>query len=316
MKSIYSYNSLKDNYIDFLCLVDKMKLFDVLDSIIEKINLDFDVEEREDSISIVFTNGKMIKVYEEFIFEINKSVTLDIDDNNLVNTIVEMINVQSLNTQDIENKKIIKTEENNNVNVSNNIEIKETTSQVDNIIIKLCDEFDVRNYLHEDSFLSIVNHDTEGLAIGELSKQKRLSMLFYLAYINQNAGMELELKFTSTYVGLKDEIEAKYYCLIVFAREVLRVDGEDKLNLNNITKYKIDQCFGFNGVTKKTMVINKPTSVNSKRSYSSATNNSYKSRYQKYKCPYCGADLELKSGKYGMFYGCSRWPRCDYTRDV
>ena len=110
MKSIYSYNSLKDNYIDFLCLVDKMKLFDVLDSIIEKINLDFDVEEREDSISIFFTNGKMIKVYEEFIFEINESVTLDIDDNNLVNTIVEMINVQSLNTQDIENKKIINLE--------------------------------------------------------------------------------------------------------------------------------------------------------------------------------------------------------------
>jgi ssDNA-binding Zn-finger/Zn-ribbon topoisomerase 1 len=28
-------------------------------------------------------------------------------------------------------------------------------------------------------------------------------------------------------------------------------------------------------------------------------------------CPDCGADMILKDGKYGKFYGCERYPQCD-----
>ena len=31
------------------------------------------------------------------------------------------------------------------------------------------------------------------------------------------------------------------------------------------------------------------------------------------KCPNCGADMILRNGKYGQFYGCSNYPRCKYT---
>lgn len=30
------------------------------------------------------------------------------------------------------------------------------------------------------------------------------------------------------------------------------------------------------------------------------------------KCPRCGGDLVLREGKYGLFYGCSNYPRCNY----
>lgn len=30
-------------------------------------------------------------------------------------------------------------------------------------------------------------------------------------------------------------------------------------------------------------------------------------------CPKCGGDLVLRDGKYGKFYGCSRYPNCSYT---
>lgn len=30
------------------------------------------------------------------------------------------------------------------------------------------------------------------------------------------------------------------------------------------------------------------------------------------KCPRCGADLVLRKGQYGKFYGCSNYPRCKY----
>jgi DNA topoisomerase-1 len=33
-------------------------------------------------------------------------------------------------------------------------------------------------------------------------------------------------------------------------------------------------------------------------------------------CPQCGAELLLRSGKYGLFVGCSSYPQCDYTTKI
>ena len=33
-------------------------------------------------------------------------------------------------------------------------------------------------------------------------------------------------------------------------------------------------------------------------------------------CPRCGAELVLRRGQYGEFYGCSNYPRCHYTHKV
>lgn len=32
-------------------------------------------------------------------------------------------------------------------------------------------------------------------------------------------------------------------------------------------------------------------------------------------CPRCGGALQLRSGKYGNFYGCSNYPKCKFTKD-
>ncbi len=37
---------------------------------------------------------------------------------------------------------------------------------------------------------------------------------------------------------------------------------------------------------------------------------------QKKYCPDCGSELELKHGKYGSFYGCSKWPTCSHTENL
>ena len=34
------------------------------------------------------------------------------------------------------------------------------------------------------------------------------------------------------------------------------------------------------------------------------------------KCPKCGAEMREKSGRYGRFLGCPKWPRCNGTRDL
>lgn len=33
-------------------------------------------------------------------------------------------------------------------------------------------------------------------------------------------------------------------------------------------------------------------------------------------CPQCGAELQLKKGRYGLFVGCSAYPTCDYLTDA
>ena len=32
-------------------------------------------------------------------------------------------------------------------------------------------------------------------------------------------------------------------------------------------------------------------------------------------CPNCGKRVELKEGKYGLFYGCTGFPKCRFTAD-
>ena len=34
------------------------------------------------------------------------------------------------------------------------------------------------------------------------------------------------------------------------------------------------------------------------------------------KCPKCGSPMYLREGKYGKFYGCSRYPECNGTRKI
>lgn len=35
----------------------------------------------------------------------------------------------------------------------------------------------------------------------------------------------------------------------------------------------------------------------------------------KNRCPECGKEVKLKEGRYGLFYGCSGFPKCRFTAD-
>lgn len=34
------------------------------------------------------------------------------------------------------------------------------------------------------------------------------------------------------------------------------------------------------------------------------------------RCPKCGSNLKLRHGEFGSYYGCSRFPVCNYTEKV
>lgn len=44
-----------------------------------------------------------------------------------------------------------------------------------------------------------------------------------------------------------------------------------------------------------------------------AYKNTLEAQNTKKLCPYCKAELVLRKGKYGEFYGCSNYPKCKYT---
>ena len=33
-------------------------------------------------------------------------------------------------------------------------------------------------------------------------------------------------------------------------------------------------------------------------------------------CPWCGGKLVVRQGKYGIFIGCSNYPKCHYTEKL
>lgn len=37
---------------------------------------------------------------------------------------------------------------------------------------------------------------------------------------------------------------------------------------------------------------------------------------EEYRCPRCGGILRLINGKYGKFFGCSRYPNCKFTKNI
>ena len=39
-----------------------------------------------------------------------------------------------------------------------------------------------------------------------------------------------------------------------------------------------------------------------------------KKAYGPGKCPKCGSDTIEKNGKFGRFFGCTRWPKCNGSR--
>ena len=47
-----------------------------------------------------------------------------------------------------------------------------------------------------------------------------------------------------------------------------------------------------------------------------AENKGWKMKEERNVCPQCGGDLVRRKGKFGEFYGCSKYPKCDYIKKI
>jgi transposase-like protein len=91
------------------------------------------------------------------------------------------------------------------------------------------------------------------------------------------------------------------------ARRIAIILGIDRKKVNSIIYHKLsDKCIKdgkYRWYLKKNF-----SSENSIEENDTTDINKDKA------CPICGSNMVLRSGKYGKFYGCSKYPRCTGTR--
>ena len=115
--------------------------------------------------------------------------------------------------------------------------------------------------------------------------------------------------------------------------KILNVDESKVYNIVCITgnaKLKIEhngEVVGYNTIVDKIMSYDEEIINNVDEIYDTLIKNNMKDRKLKRehnrnikhndysKCPKCGGSLIEREGKYGVFIGCSNYPKCKYTKD-
>ncbi len=121
----------------------------------------------------------------------------------------------------------------------------------------------------------------------------------------------------------------KYYPIIVFAGNAELKDiksnvcvtyAEDLYQL--ILSNSNEPCLRHNDIINIYSILSKNIIDNSRKNKKEHRTQIYNHIYEReienntVKCPKCGCDLIKREGRYGPFWGCSRYPNCHYTRKI
>ena len=216
----------------------------------------------------------------------------------------EKIVIKQLNRLDIEEYKIL-----------NDIMIKTNngSTQIDHIVISKFGIFVIETKNYKGWI-----HGSESSEYWTQSIYKK--KVKFRNPIRQNCGHIYALKSL-----LSEYAEVPYYSIVVFS-------GSAKLkNVNSETKVIYDyelyrRISDFKGILKLSkrdinIISTKISEANiedkniNKEHIKQIRNNVHerKQKEQMMICPKCNGTLVRRTGKYGVFYGCSNYPKCRYT---
>jgi len=135
--------------------------------------------------------------------------------------------------------------------------------------------------------------------------------IYYENPIAQNYG---HIKFLSSFLNTDEKKFINLVCISSRAKLKIKHDGE------------LVNCYTINDMIKshQSVIIDDVEAIKNILQSSNITDkkvlkehiNSIKQNIKEdeNKCPKCGELLIERDGKYGKFYGCSNYPKCDYTR--
>ncbi len=188
-----------------------------------------------------------------------------------------------------------------------------TTTQIDHVV------------LSEYGIFVIETKNYKGWIFGNEKSENWKQIIFNERYsfrnpVKQNWGHVYSLK-----AALSDFPSAKYYPIVVFAGSAILKDidstvpviYESYLN-STIRNYCTEKCLSKNEVLliKQRLESIELTDSWAKNNHIYNTRTIVKERQLKMAnliCPRCNAQLKLRNGRNGKFYGCSNYPRCRFT---
>ena len=188
-----------------------------------------------------------------------------------------------------------------------------TTSQIDHIV------------LSEYGIFVIETKNYKGWIFGNEKSEKWTQVIFkekhtFINPVKQNWGHVYALKGFLT-----DFPNIKYYPIVVFAGSATLKDIQSSVpviyesSLNEtIRRQSTEKCLSCSDISKihEILLSNEITEkVYMKEHIQNVQNNINAQRIKKDNriCPRCNGELKLRNGKYGKFYGCSNYPRCNFT---
>ncbi len=200
--------------------------------------------------------------------------------------------------------------------VVNNVIIRNsngTTSQIDHIV------------LSEYGIFVIETKNYKGWIFGNEKSEKWTQIVFkekhsFINPVRQNWGHVYALK------GLLTNFpNIKYYPIVVFAGSATLKDiqssvpviYENSLN-ETIRGQSTEKCLSYSDISKihEILLSTEITEKGYIKEHIQNVKNNINEQHIKRDnriCPRCNGELKLRNGKYGQFYGCSNYPRCNFT---
>lgn len=192
--------------------------------------------------------------------------------------------------------------------ILNNImlNLNNKTCQIDHIVISKYGIFVIETKQY-NGYITGSKYDLKWI---RHSKNKKY---YYTNPIRQNYG---HVKFICQLLDIEESKVFNIVCIPSKGKLKIKHDGE-LVRINNI----VDKLLSFQEIiidNTNDLVdfINKVNIKDKKIRKMHVNNLKNKFKDKEDLCPKCGSDLVVRSGRYGNFLGCSKYPKCKYTRKI
>lgn len=185
------------------------------------------------------------------------------------------------------------------------IKTQDQTYQIDHVVVSIYGIFSIETKQY-NGFITGSKYDKNW--IRHLGKKK----LYYTNPIRQNYG---HVKALAELLRIDESFIFNIVCISSNAKLKIKHDGELVTNITIADKIKSYQDI---------LIHNPEEIVATLTQYNITDKNTKKEHIKniKYniidkdpnKCPKCGGQLIHRNGKYGIFIGCSNYPKCKYIR--
>ena len=185
------------------------------------------------------------------------------------------------------------------------IKTQDQTHQIDHVVVSEYGIFSIETKQY-NGFITGSKYDKNW--IRHLGRKK----LYYTNPIRQNYG---HVKALAELLNIDESKIFNIVCIPSNAKLKIKHDGELVTNITIVDKIKSYQDILITNPQEivATLTNNNITDKNTKKEHIKNIRENIIDKDPN-KCPKCGGQLVQRNGKYGMFIGCSNYPRCKYIK--